>query len=133
MYYKLISNNKIVDLLFNPEYVCYISKEGLKRALSENAQGVFSSDGSTVWHLQGREKMPSIYSTVFMIEISYEEYLSLKKVLEQEKGDQNQIEETPALTFEEVTLETLREGKLKILKQDCSFKITEGVTVLLSD
>ena len=133
MYYKIITNNEIIDVLFNPFYVVQSINGMFKRAQRLEAQGVRSSDGNMIWHVEGFKPLPG-YQLVQMVEITEKEYELLKEALLSEKKPIEEASETqPVLKAEELTLKMIREYKIKIMSQSCSEKIKEGVKVFLSD
>lgn len=79
MYYKVIKNNRVIDVLDNPRYVKHQKKHDLMLSCPENeAQGVLSSDGKIVWHV---DVFPMIekdgIDTVELVEIDQYEYQQL--------------------------------------------------------
>lgn len=80
MYYKIIKNNKIVDITDCLSYVRLSPKSGRVLLCPQaEAQGIVSSDGNSIWHLEGFYDFPSgEYETVFAIKITKEEYHRLK-------------------------------------------------------
>lgn len=76
MFYKVLNNNMLIDLLTNVRYVRYLPRQ--KRFVatdSQSANAVMGSDHNTVYHLCGR---PYTFDTelksVEVIKISEEEY-----------------------------------------------------------
>ena len=80
MYYKIIKDNKIVDLMERLLYIKMSSKSGkILLSTQGEAQGIMSSDGTTAWHLKGFYEFPQgEYETVSAVPISELEYLQLK-------------------------------------------------------
>lgn len=79
MYYKVIKNNKVIDVLDKLVFVKYQEKN--KRMVlcpEDDAQGILSSDGSKIWHEVSLYKIPiSGYDTVRLEKIDEEEYRML--------------------------------------------------------
>lgn len=76
MFYKVLHNNMLLDLLTDVQWVRYLPKQ--KRMIktdSQSANGVMGSDHNTVYHLVGR---PYTFDTelksVEVIKISEEEF-----------------------------------------------------------
>lgn len=72
---KLVSGNTVVDAIKNPCYVVYVPRLQLFLACPEaEAQGVASRNGTTYWHLEGREDFGvDGYTTVSAVSITDEE------------------------------------------------------------
>lgn len=104
MYYKIIKNNEVVDIVPSLSYV-RISPKSQKILLcsQEQASGIVSSDSKTVWHLEGYYPFPGDeYETVKAIQINKEEYYQLKAL----NG------KTPEEIIDNYTLYLIEEGLL---------------------
>lgn len=82
MYYKVIKDNKVIDVLDDPVYLKYQSKNKIM-LLSDlkNAQAILGSNGNTIWHEITLHKLPDDapkYDTVKLVEIDKYEYDKLK-------------------------------------------------------
>ena len=84
MAYKILLNTTVVDAQKTLNYVYWQVKNHLLLVgRSDLANGIVSSDGSTVWHLDGYPEFPEgTYETVKAVEITDEEYEELVKQLE---------------------------------------------------
>lgn len=84
MAYKIVLNTTVVDAQKELNYVYWQVKNHLLLVgRSDFANGIVSSDGSTVWHLDGYPEFPEgSYETVKAVEITDEEYEELVKQLE---------------------------------------------------
>lgn len=86
MYYKLMNNNILADLLTEVCYVRYLSKQ--KRWVITDpfsANGVRASDGNTIYHLEGTLKnFEDDLVTVSLVEINKEEYDKLSNLSSQQ-------------------------------------------------
>lgn len=80
MYYKVIKNNKVIDVLDRLVFVKYQKKHDRMLLCSEeNAQAILSSDGNYAWHEMSLRKLPvDGYDTVKLEEIDVYEYEKLK-------------------------------------------------------
>lgn len=80
MYYKVIKNNKVIDVLDQLIYLKYQPKHGIMVLCDENeAQAILSSDKNTIWHEKSLYKIPvDGYDVVELIEIDEYEYKQLK-------------------------------------------------------
>ena len=84
MYYKILLGTTIVDAQQSLSYVMWQMVNHILLSCDEQlANGIVSSDGSTVWHLDGYpEFTEGTYETVKAVEITDEEYEELVKQLE---------------------------------------------------
>lgn len=80
MYYKVMKNNRVIDVLDKLIYVKWQEKHKLMVLCDENeAQGILSSDGEHVWHESSLYEIPiNGYDTVLLEEIDKYEYERLK-------------------------------------------------------
>lgn len=80
MYYKVIKNNKVIDVLDNLIYLKWQDKHKIMVLSDENeAQAILSSDQNTIWHEETLYKIPvDGYDTVSIEEIDEYEYKQLK-------------------------------------------------------
>ena len=80
MYYKVIKDNKVIDVLNHLTYLKWQEKNKIMLLSDLNeAQAILSSDGNTVWHVEGLYDLPvDGYETVQIKEIDQFEYRQLK-------------------------------------------------------
>ena len=80
MFYKVIKNNKVIDVLDQVIYLKYLPKRKIMVLCDENeAQALLSSDQKTIWHEKTLYRIPvSGYDTVELVEIDEYEYKQLK-------------------------------------------------------
>ncbi len=80
MYYKVIKDNKVIDVLDQLIYLKYQPKHKIMVLSDENeAQAILSSDKNTIWHERTLYNVPvSGYDTVDLVEIDVYEYKQLK-------------------------------------------------------
>ena len=80
MYWKVIKNNKVIDVLDNLVYLKYQPKHNIMVLSDENeAQAILSSDNNTIWHEETLYNVPvGGYETVKLVEIDEHEYKQLK-------------------------------------------------------
>ena len=80
MYYKVLKNNKVIDVLDNLIYLKWEPKHKIMVLTDENdAQAILSSDKETIWHERTLYKIPvSGYDEVEIVEIDEFEYKQLK-------------------------------------------------------
>lgn len=82
MYYKVIKDNKVIDVLDNLIYLKWDSKHKIM-VLSDinDAQAILASDKETIWHEKSLYNIPAYaycYDTVELVEIDEYEYRQLK-------------------------------------------------------
>lgn len=79
MYYKVIKNNKVVDILKDILYVKYQKKHDILLLCDiQEAQAILSSDGMRGWHIEGLYNLPFNSDVYEIKEISETEYKKLK-------------------------------------------------------
>lgn len=82
MYYKVLKNNKVIDVLDNLVYLKWQDKHKTMILSDENeAQAILSSDKETIWHEKNLYRIPldeCKYDTVELVEIDESEYRQLK-------------------------------------------------------
>lgn len=80
MYYKVIMNNKVIDVLDKLVFLKYQMKHGIMVICKESeAQAILSSDRKHIWHEKTLYNIPvDGYDTVELVEIDKYEYDRLK-------------------------------------------------------
>ena len=82
MYYKVIKNNKVIDVLDNLIYLKWEPKHKIMVLSDENfAQAILSSGKDDIWHVKGFYNVPvdePKFETVELEEIDKFEYKQLK-------------------------------------------------------
>jgi len=80
MYYKVIKNGRVIDVLDKLIYLKWQDKHKIMVLCTENdAQAILSSDGDTIWHEKTLYKIPiEGFDTVEIFEIDQFEYKQLK-------------------------------------------------------
>lgn len=80
MYYKVIKNNKVIDVLDNLVYLKYQKEHNRMIFCKESeAQAFFSSDREHIWRTEGLYELPvDGYDIVELIEIDKYEYEQLR-------------------------------------------------------
>lgn len=102
MYYKVIKNNRVIDVLDQLIFLKYLPKRKIMVLSNESeAQAILSSDQSTVWHEETLYRIPTEgYDTVSIQEIDAYEYRQLKML----------NMKTPEEIIDAYTLQLLEEG-----------------------
>lgn len=82
MYYKVLKDNKVIDVLDNLVYLKWQPKHKTMILCGiDDAQAILSSDNETIWHERTLYKVPvdePKFETVELIEISKFEYEQLR-------------------------------------------------------
>lgn len=80
MFYKVMDNGKVIDVLDHLTYLKYQPKNNIMLLCDINeAQAILSSDKNTVWHVEGLYDLPvDEYKTVKVVAIDEFEYKQLK-------------------------------------------------------
>ena len=80
MYYKVLKNNKVIDVLDNLIYLKWEPKHKTMILTDENdAQAILSSDKNSIWHEETLYRIPvDGYETVSVEPIDEFEYKKLK-------------------------------------------------------
>lgn len=80
MYYKVLKNNKVIDVLDCLIYLKWQPKRKIMVLTDINqAQAILSSDNNTVWHESSLYEIPTDgYETVDVVPIDKYEYRQLK-------------------------------------------------------
>ena len=80
MYYKVLKNNKVIDVLDKLIYLKYQPKHKIMVLSDENeAQAILSSDKNTIWHEKTLYNIPvDGFDEVEIIQIDEHEYKQLK-------------------------------------------------------
>ena len=80
MYYKVLKNNKVIDVLDNLIYLKWEPKHKIMVLSDENfAQAILSSSKDDIWHVKGFYKVPvDGYETVELEEINKFEFEQLR-------------------------------------------------------
>ena len=104
MYYKVLLNEKVIDVLDRLVFVRYDEKRArLILCGNRKAQGIVSSDDNTIWHVRGFHPLTGVErETVDLYEIDEKEYHQLKAL--------NGV--TPEEIIDEYTLYLIEEGLL---------------------
>lgn len=99
MYYKIICNNQIIDVIENIRYVKYLPKTKKSIVVDERqANGIVSSDGSQIYHLYGtKDTFNEKKLTVSVKPIEEEEYLRLTTQVKENADLANRVKELEIL------------------------------------
>lgn len=80
MYYKVLKDDKVIDVLDRLSFVKYQPKHEIMVACAKSeAQAIISSNGEYIWHVHGLYNVPvDGYDTVKIVAIDEYEYKQLK-------------------------------------------------------
>ena len=82
MFYKILKDNKVIDVLDHLTYLKWQPKNKIMLLCGlDEAQAILGSDGNTIWHVEGFYDLPlgaGKYDTVKAVEIDKYEYDQLK-------------------------------------------------------
>ena len=80
MYYKVVKDDKVIDVLDHLTFVKYQQKHNIMIACEKSeAQAIVSSNGEYIWHVKGLYHIPvDGYDTVSIVQIDQYEYDQLK-------------------------------------------------------
>lgn len=80
MFYKVIKNNKVIDVLDHLTYLKWQPKNKIMLLSDlDEAQAILGSDGRTIWHVEGFYDLPvEGYETVKLEPIDQFEFKQLK-------------------------------------------------------
>jgi hypothetical protein len=80
MFYKVIKDGKVIDVLDNLVYLKWQEKHKIMVLCDEDeAQAILSSDKNSIWHERTLYKVPvEGYETVQLVEVDEFEYKQLK-------------------------------------------------------
>ena len=80
MFYKVMKNNKVIDVLDHLTYLKWQEKNKIMLLSDLNeAQAILGSDGNAIWHVDGLYDLPvDGYDTVDLVEIDKYEYEKLR-------------------------------------------------------
>lgn len=122
MHYKLVKGTEVVDALAELSCVKYnrLAKRPLRCGEDESPGGVITSDGSTIYHVDGWAELDG-YDTVHLFEISKVEYDALREQLDSNVIPEDSSLEELAEEEEKTAAQILKEQIDKVAKQAAGF------------
>ena len=131
MYFKIIYNALVIDILDSVQYVRWL-KRGKKFVKTDmtSAHGILASDGINIYHLDGMPDFDGMgnYKTVQMIEIDEEKYHRLKSQMT--LGDVIYVDETAFSAEEKLKLEIASLKKQLAAVSNQGHKVTDDLEFL---
>ena len=119
--YKIIQDNKIVDVVKLPRFVRFLSSGHVAITDKASAQGIVGSDNKTIYSFK-----PIAKNDITVAEIKE---ISLKELNEL----QNLLSSGQEVCDDEETFNELKRATIRRLSTICKNKITSGFSVRLSD
>ena len=100
--YKILHNNQIIDVMEDVRYVkCLPKSQKLIAVEKEQANGLVSSNGDTIYHILGTKNTFNTKKlSVQIIEITEEEYKELTTQIKKQEDLNNRINELEKLVQE---------------------------------
>lgn len=138
-YYKILKDGIIIDT--NNVFLRWQEKHKIMIGCEAgDAQFIQSSDQSTIWRTDWLNAVPDdltpLYELADAVEISEEEYTSLRAILDSGQQPEDTEPEPKSDNNDPVddgSLEYLKQVKISALSAACNAVITNGIDVALSD
>lgn len=122
--YKVIYNNKIIDVIESPKFIRFLSNGHVSLANKSDAHGLISSNNRTIYRFDlGKKTSKKNILDVEIVQIREEEFRRLEYFLN--SGKQPDADES-ALTKN-------KKNKIVELSEECNRQIISGVSIVLSD
>lgn len=119
--YKIIQDNKVIDVVKNPHFVTFLSTGHIAITDKASAKGIVGSDGSSVYSFEQVNRSDIEMATIESI--SLEEFNRLTSLL---NSNQEIMADTSAL-------EVAKQSAIRQLSTMCKNKIIAGFSITLSD
>ncbi len=136
MYYKVHRDGKIVDALDDLQCVRYFDRIGILRCKpNENPQGIISTDGEHIWHVDGWPEFPQesewddetiVLESFDDEELYYEIINTIRAGQDYSVFDEPQEEERPE---EEILANPTPMERLQALENALAIMVMEGRTM----
>lgn len=120
MHYKIIKEDKVVDVVKNPDFIIFLPYNHVSMTDKSNAQGIVASDGDTIYSFDFQRKDIPIAS---IKEIDHEEFSRLKVLLNSEQ----------VISADESALAKAKQTVINRLSNICRTSIVSGFAIKLSD
>lgn len=122
--FKIISSNKIIDVIKNPQYIRFIENGHICKSTESNAHGLLGSDNKKVYRFDLKAKTTrSDILDVQLIPIRETEFNKLVKL----------IEAGELITADKTQLDKAKRLKIEELSNICNKNIIAGFSIILSD
>ena len=152
MYFKVVKNNNIIDVLSQLIHVRFQERNSIviKTNTKETAMGVLSSDRTRIYHTNYMAEFPKDkygnylveFENVEISEISEETYNELHEALSALYGNDDEPISEPSIPDEPIeetiiiddnSLELVKAAKIKKMSADCNAVIVSGTDIVLTD
>lgn len=117
--YKIIQNNKVLDVVQKPRFVRFLASGHIALTDKSSANGIVGSDKKTIYSFKTHPK----YQTVTIEKITSKEFERLQGLLS--SGQEACADES--------VLNKARQDKLNQLSNQCKTSISAGFSIILSD
>jgi hypothetical protein len=118
--YKIIQNNKVIDVVQNPRFVRFLTSGHIALTDKSSAQGIAGSNGSTLYSFKPRQGYPN----VTIQEITLEEFNSLQGLLN--SGEEPAANKTALMQIKQEAIECLSEQCKEAIISGFSIKLPDG-------
>lgn len=118
--YKIIQDEKIIDVIRIPNFVSFLPTGHIAMSDKASATGIVGSDGQTVYSFSENNYNKQI---VKIEKITVDEFNRLKSLLNSEQN----------VNMTDVALEKAKQSKVQSLSNICKNRIISGFSVKLSD
>lgn len=128
MFYKIVYNHVIIDVIAEPRWVIWLSKRKQFMFTDKStANGIVASDCSEVYHIANKKDFQNrteTSKTVSVVEIGEAEYNSIRsQIIDKIISEQGNI----------VSIAQLKADKINEMSRQCQENITQGFDIVLSD
>ena len=121
MYYKIIQDGKVIDVVYNPSFIRFLSSGHIAITDRSSAQGIIGSDNETIYSFSYKSDKATAIVKVY--KISLNEFNRLSSLLNSERS----------INEEDDKLTKNQEIKIAELSKACQAKIIEGFSVRFTD
>ncbi len=119
--YKIIQNDKVIDVVQIPRFVSFLASGHVTITDKTSAQGIIGSDNKTIYSFKPVARKDT--SVVAIEKVTLDEFNRLQSLL-----NSNQ-----EISADETTLSKAKRDTITKLSNICKNKITTGFSILLSD
>ncbi len=121
MMYKIIYNDKVIDVVNNPNFLKFLTSGHIAITDKSSAHGIVGSDFTTIYSFKPLEDKN--IPVVSIESITASEFNRLQSLLNSEQG----------LSVAKCELIKAKESKIAFLSNVCKAKITDGFNICLTD
>ena len=122
--YKIIYNNKIIEVIENPKFIRFLAKGHVGITSKSDAQGILSENSSSIYRFDYSAQ--TIRQNIIDVEIekiSIEEFRRLEYLLNSGKQPDADMS----------ALSIAKRNKISSLSEECNRQIISGISLVLSD